>query len=86
MSGLEKGREYVTQDSYTNEDRSRMRPDVVVNLPDGKRIIIDSKVSLTAYERYYTVDDDSEKEVHLKSHIQSLKNHIKSLGTKAIKT
>ena len=82
MSGLEKGREYVTQDSYTNEDRSRMRPDVVVNLPDGKRIIIDSKVSLTAYERYYTVDDDSEKEVHLKSHIQSLKNHIKSLGDK----
>ena len=59
-----------------------MRPDVVVNLPDGKRIIIDSKVSLTAYERYYTVDDDSEKEVHLKSHIQSLKNHIKSLGDK----
>ncbi|OUW81736.1 MAG: hypothetical protein CBD74_07940 [Saprospirales bacterium TMED214] len=82
MSGLEKGREYVTQDSYTNEDRSRMRPDVVVNLPDEKRIIIDSKVSLTAYERYYTVDNDSEKEVHLKSHIQSLKNHIKSLGDK----
>ena len=82
MSGLEKGREYVTQDSYTNEDQSRMRPDVVVKLPDGKRIIIDSKVSLTAYERYYTVDDDSEKEVHLKSHIQSLKNHIKSLGDK----
>ncbi|MEC8757369.1 MAG: DNA recombination protein RmuC [Bacteroidota bacterium] len=82
MSGLEKGREYVTQDSYTNEDRSRMRPDVVVKLPDGKRIIIDSKVSLTAYERFYTVDDDSEKEVHLKSHIQSLKNHIKSLGDK----
>ena len=82
MSGLEKGREYVTQDSYTNEDRSRMRPDVVVKLPDEKRIIIDSKVSLTAYERYYTVDDDSEKEVHLKSHIQSLKNHIKSLGDK----
>lgn len=82
MSGLEKGREYVTQDSYTNEDRSRMRPDVVVKLPDGKRIIIDSKVSLTAYERYYTVDNDSEKDVHLKSHIQSLKNHIKSLGDK----
>ena len=82
MSGLEKGREYVTQDSYTNEDRSRMRPDVVVKLPDEKRIIIDSKVSLTAYERYYTVDDDSEREVHLKSHIQSLKNHIKSLGDK----
>lgn len=82
MSGLEKGREYVTQDSYTNEDRSRMRPDVVVKLPDGKRIIIDSKVSLTAYERFYSVDDDLEKEVHLKSHIQSLKNHIKSLGDK----
>ena len=82
MSGLEKGREYVTQDSYTNEDSCLMRHDVVVNLPDGKRIIIDSKVSLTAYERYYTVDDDSEKEVHLKSHIQSLKNHIKSLGDK----
>lgn len=82
MSGLEKGREYETQDSYTNEDRSRIRPDVVVKLPDGKRIIIDSKVSLTAYERYYTSEDSSEKEAHLKDHIQSLKNHIKSLGDK----
>ena len=82
MSGLEKGREYETQDSYTNEDRSRIRPDVVVKLPDGKRIIIDSKVSLTAYERYYTSEDSSEKEAHLKDHIQSVKDHIKSLGDK----
>ena len=82
MSGLEKGREYVAQDSYTNEDGSRMRPDIIVNLPDGKRIIIDSKVSLLSYESYCTADNETEKDTYIKSHIQSIKNHINILGGK----
>jgi DNA recombination protein RmuC len=51
-SGLEKGREYEVQQSFTTEDGSRVFPDVVINLPDGKKMMVDSKVSLTAYERY----------------------------------
>lgn len=81
-SGLEKGREYETQVSEVGEDGRRYQPDVVVKLPDNKHIIIDSKVSLTSYERYVSGESEEEKLTHLKAHITSIKNHVKGLGDK----
>ena len=81
-SGLERGREYEIQVSMKNEEGRRLQPDVVVHLPEGKDVVIDSKVSLTAYERYCSSDDDTERAESLKLHIQSLRSHIKQLGDK----
>ena len=81
-SGLHNGREYETQGSFTSEEGKRLRPDVIVHLPEGKDIIIDSKVSLVAYERYCSSDDDLQRQAALKEHIASLKTHIKGLSVK----
>ena len=81
-SGLHNGREYETQGSFTTEEGKRLRPDVIVHLPEGKDIIIDSKVSLVAYERYCSTEDDQERQTALKEHIVSLKAHIKGLSVK----
>jgi DNA recombination protein RmuC len=83
-SGLEKGREYEMEKSFAvdEESRQRLRPDVIIHLPDGKKMIIDSKVSLTHYEQYINADDDSEKEIFLKQHIQSLNRHVEQLSAK----
>jgi len=81
-SGLEKDREYFVQQSFTNAEGSRVLPDVVINLPDGKKMIIDSKVTLTAYERYANADDDVEKNIALKDHVTSLKRHVEQLSAK----
>lgn len=81
-SGLEKGREYVVQESKTNEDGRRFQPDVVVKLPDNKSIIVDSKVSLVAYERAVNADTEEDKAANLKAHLLSLRSHIKGLGEK----
>jgi len=81
-SGLRKGEEYSVQESYTTEDGSRKRPDVIVNLPEEKKIIIDSKVSLTDYERFVSAEDDDQKNIHLKAFINSVKRHIKDLSDK----
>ena len=81
-SGLEKGREYYVQQSHTNDEGARVLPDVVINLPDGKKMIVDSKVSLIAYERYINEEDDVLKTVHLKEHISSIKRHVDQLGDK----
>ncbi|NAS30301.1 DNA recombination protein RmuC [Flavobacteriaceae bacterium R38] len=80
-SGLEKDREYVVQQSFKLDDGSRVMPDVVINLPDGKKMVIDSKVSLTAYERYVNTDGD-EKESFLKEHLLSIKRHVDQLSDK----
>lgn len=80
-SGLEKGREYTTQEHFDTKDGKSI-PDVVIHLPDQKTIIIDSKVSLTAYERYINEEDESIKERHLKQHIQSIETHVKQLSEK----
>lgn len=80
-SGLEKDREYFVQQSFTLPDGSRAMPDVVLHLPDDKRMIIDSKVSLTDYERYTNADED-EKTTLLKAHINSIKKHIEQLSAK----
>ena len=81
-SGLEKGREYEVQQSFTTEDGNRVFPDVVINLPDGKKMIVDSKVTLTAYERYINEEDDNLKSQHLKEHVLSLKRHVDQLSEK----
>jgi DNA recombination protein RmuC len=81
-SGLRKGDEYEMQESHTTEEGKRYQPDVVVKLPDHKNLIIDSKVSLVAYERYVSSDDENERTAFLKQHILSLRNHIKGLSEK----
>jgi len=81
-SGLEKGSEYFVQQSFTNNEGKRILPDVVIHLPDDKKMIIDSKVSLTAYEQYVNCEDDIEKMVFLKEHVNSLKRHIEQLSEK----
>lgn len=81
-SGLEKGREYYVQQSHVLEEGGRVLPDVVINLPDGKKMIVDSKVSLVAYERYINAEDDPLKLVYLKDHVNSIKRHVDQLGDK----
>ena len=81
-SGLEKDREYFVQQSFTNDDGKRVLPDVVIHLPDNKKMIVDSKVSLTAYEQFVNEDDDTSKAQFLKEHIASLKRHIEQLSEK----
>ncbi len=82
ISGLEKNREYIIQESVTTEDGKRLQPDVIVKLPDKKNIIIDSKVSLLAYEKYTSLDDEKEKQIVLKEHISSIRSHLKNLSSK----
>lgn len=81
-SGLVKGREFFMQESIKNEEGSNLRPDVIVKLPDEKSMIIDSKVSLTAYEAFNSADDDDERKRNLNEHIASIRRHIKSLSPK----
>ncbi|WP_142783552.1 DNA recombination protein RmuC [Changchengzhania lutea] len=80
-SGLEKNREYFVQQSFTLEDGSRVLPDVVLHLPDGKKMVIDSKVSLTDYERLVNAEDD-DKPLFLKAHVNSIKKHVDQLSEK----
>ena len=82
ISGLKKDRDYIIQESVTTEDGKRLQPDVIVRLPDKKIIIIDSKVSLLAYEKYTSLDDDKEKLTALKEHILSIRSHVKNLNSK----
>jgi DNA recombination protein RmuC len=81
-SGLEKGREYEVQQSFTNEEGSRILPDVIINLPDGKKMVVDSKVSLTSYERFVNEEDDNLKATYLKEHVTSIKRHVEQLSAK----
>ena len=81
-SGLVKGREYKIQENFTNEEGRRLQPDVIVNLPDNKCLIIDSKVSLLAYENYSSDENENQRANSLKEHINSIKRHIKDLSSK----
>lgn len=81
-SGLRKGEEYVVQDTHTISDGSRLQPDVVIRLPESKHLVIDSKVSITAYTRYMQADDETTKTAELNSHVQSIKQHIQGLSAK----
>ena len=80
--GLTKGIHFSTQESEKDELGGNKRPDFIVKLPDGKVLVIDSKVSLTAYERMVNAEDDAEREAQLKAHVQSLRNHIRGLSKK----
>lgn len=84
-SGLTPGEEYTTQESYTAEvdgQKRRVRPDVIVHLPGERHVVIDSKVSLTAFEQYVNAEDDAEAGRALQLHIQSVSAHIKGISAK----
>jgi len=82
ISGLQKGQEYSTQYSVTTEGGQRVQPDLVLHLPEGKAIVLDSKVSLLAWTRYQAAADDDARAAALKEHILSLRQHVKNLGEK----
>lgn len=82
LAGLEKGREFHTQVSVTTESGSRVQPDLVLSLPEGKAIVMDSKVSLNAWLRYQSEEDEDARAAHLKDHVSAIRQHIKSLGEK----
>lgn len=82
QSGLRKGIEYETQGAFRDEDNRLFKPDVIVRLPENKDVIIDSKVSLVAYERYCSTEDDQERIDALKQHTEAVRNHIKGLSNK----
>jgi len=81
-SGLVKGREYLVQASYTDEFGKRLQPDVIINLPDNKCMVIDAKCSLVAYEKYCSTDVEEERVLSLREHIASIRRHIKGLSEK----
>lgn len=81
-SGLRKGEEYHTQNTIKGLAGETLRPDVIVNLPDGKHLIVDSKVTLTAYEAYSSASQDTDRERFAKEHLESLKRHITDLSEK----
>jgi len=81
-SGLRKDEEYFTQQSETTADGRRLQPDVVVKLPDEKFLIVDSKVSLTAFERFTSAEDENESQSALKQHVLSVRSHVKGLSDK----
>lgn len=81
-SGLVKDVEYATQYSTITDEGNRVQPDVIINLPEDKHIIVDSKVSLVAYQNYINAENDAERDVHLKNHVLSVKTHIKGLSEK----
>jgi len=81
-SGLQKGRGYDAQVTLADEAGGRPRPDVIVHLPEGRDIIVDAKVSLTAYERYCRAADGAERDMHMTAHLTSLRKHVRELADK----
>ena len=81
-SGLVRDREYRVQTSLNNADGRRMQPDVIIDLPDEKHLIVDAKISLVAYERMMSAETDEEKLLNLKQHLISVKSHIDGLAGK----
>lgn len=81
-SGLEKGREYVTQQSFQREEGGRYQPDVIIYLPDNKHIVVDAKVSLVAYENFVAAETPEEQNTFIKEHLKSIRAHIKELAGK----
>ena len=79
-SGLRKGEEYDVQESHTRDDGSRAQPDVVIHLPEERHLVVDAKVSLSAYEEFASADDDVSRQASLRRHLDSIRNHIKGLS------
>lgn len=82
LSGLRKGEHYKVQETYIGDDGTQQRPDVVIHVPGGKHLIVDSKVSLLAYERYCNADDEIARASALKEHLASIRGHVKNLASK----
>jgi len=82
-SGLIKDREYRLQSAFRTEEGKRLQPDVIIDLPENKHLVIDAKVSLVAYERWINCENEEEREVYAKQHIQSVKNHVTELSRKS---
>lgn len=81
-SGLSKDQEYRLQVSLLDEHGKRLQPDAIIDLPDEKQLIVDSKVSLVAYERFVNAETEEERNAYLKQHVQSIENHVKELSAK----
>ncbi len=81
-AGLQKGVHFATQGSFKNDEGRNVRPDFIIHLPEGKKLVIDCKVSLTAYERYFNEEDENLREEHLLNHVDSLRKHVKGLAAK----
>ena len=81
-AGLEKGREYQTQVSLKSADGERFQPDVLIQLPGDKQVVVDAKVSLTAYQQFIAAEDDATRQLALKQHVLSLRSHLKGLSLK----
>jgi DNA recombination protein RmuC len=79
-AGLQKGIHFVAQNSFRDEEGNAKRPDFIIQLPDNKQLIIDAKVSLTAFERYFNDPDEQHRSQHLRAHIESLRAHIEGLS------
>lgn len=86
LSGMREGHEFHTQINIQQIDGKKLQPDVVVHLPNGKDIVIDSKISLVAYERYFNNTNKNDQGLALTEHVLSLRNHIKSLNKKEYQT
>lgn len=82
-SGLTEGRDYQSQFTYVDEEKNRKQPDCVIFLPDNKAIVLDSKVSLIAYDRYISAENEQARELALKEHMRSVKAHIDGLSAKS---
>lgn len=82
-SNLQKGIHYTTQSNIKDAEGNNLRPDVIVNLPDGKKIVIDSKVSLTAYVNYCSAEDEESRRRTMNDHLRSIRAHINELGRKS---
>lgn len=80
-AGLAKGIHYEAQPGFSDNGQQK-RPDFVINLPEGKHLVVDSKVSLTAYERFFQATDDKERQLHLKAHMESIRQHVRGLSSK----
>ena len=85
-AGLRKGFEYDVQQSHVNNEGERLQPDVVIHLPEGRHLVIDSKVSLIDYEQYVSIDDGEQKQSALKRHVESVRTHIRGLSEKNYQT
>ncbi|WP_177479869.1 DNA recombination protein RmuC [Pseudomonas sp. HMWF032] len=81
-AGLEKGREYQTQVSLKSADGERFQPDVLIQLPGDKQVVVDAKVSLTAYQQFIAAEDEASRQLALKQHVLSLRSHLKGLSLK----
>ena len=85
-ANLAKGIHFTTQGGYRDEEGRLKKPDFIINLPDKRHLIVDSKVSLTNYEAYFNTEDEEHKNLHLKKHIESIRKHIKELSEKKYET